>query len=63
MPDPDAARKPPKRFWLLAPYGAVLVAFVLWSAAWLAIRSEVASRLDAVQAAAQAKGLTLDWDR
>jgi hypothetical protein len=61
MPEPAAGRKPPRRFWLFAPYVAALIGVVAWSLAWLVIRGQVAARLDAAAADAHRGGLDLGW--
>jgi hypothetical protein len=65
LPDPIAARKPPtgrvSRFWLYAPYVALLVVATGWSVAWFVIRAEVAARMDAAARSARDAGYTLDW--
>jgi hypothetical protein len=61
LPDPNAPRKPVRRFWLFAPYVVVLVAAIAWSFVWLAIRAEVASRMDAAAARLRLAGYTVDW--
>ncbi|HEX4179893.1 MAG TPA: DUF2125 domain-containing protein [Caulobacteraceae bacterium] len=63
MPDPDAPRKPPNRFWLFAPYVALLIAAVGWSVAWVWIRSEVAGRMDAAATRLREAGYAIDWSR
>jgi hypothetical protein len=53
-------RKPPNRLWLYGPYLALALVVVLWSGAWLLIRSHVAAAFDA--AAAQSRAPRLAWD-
>ncbi|MBQ1543771.1 MAG: DUF2125 domain-containing protein [Caulobacteraceae bacterium] len=61
MPEPDAPRKPPKRFWLYAPYVLLAVAAVGWSGWWVYGRGRIAAGLDAAAASAQAAGGELSW--
>ena len=61
MPDPDAARKPPRRIWLFAPYIALIAGIALWSLAWLGIRAQVAARMDRALAVANLNGFDLNW--
>ena len=49
MPEPDAPRKPPKRFWLYAPYVLLAVAAVGWSGWWVYGRGRIAAGLDAAE--------------
>ncbi len=59
--DPDPTRKPPRRFWLYAPYVVLLVAIVGWSAAWIFVQSELAGRMDATARRLRDAGFTMDW--
>ena len=61
LPDLPARRKPPSRWWLYGPYGALILAAIVWSGAWIVIRGQVARRLDA--AATATGGPTIAWDR
>jgi len=59
--DPGAPRKPPRRFWLYAPYVVLLIVVGGWSLAWVFIRAEVAGRMDATAARLREAGFTMDW--
>jgi hypothetical protein len=61
LPAPVALRKPPRRFWLFAPYVALLIAAIGWSLAWVWIRSEVASRMDTAAERLREAGYTVEW--
>lgn len=58
MPDPPAR---PKRFWLYAPYAALVLAALAWSLWWLYAAHLVAARMDAAQTKARAGGFELAW--
>jgi hypothetical protein len=61
LPEPETARKRPRRFWLYAPYAVVLAGAVLWSLAWIWLRGEVAGRMDASAERLRLAGYTVDW--
>lgn len=61
MPDLTRVRKPPRRFWLFAPYVVVLVAAVIWSLAWVLVSQTIAERMDAGAADLRARGWTVSW--
>jgi hypothetical protein len=50
-----------RRVWLYLPYGVLAVAAIAWSLAWLAIRAEVAARMDAAAERLRLAGYTVDW--
>lgn len=58
MPETDAPRKPPRRFWLFAPYVLVLIAFAIWSGYWVYGRGQLLAALDAAAAPDQGHSLT-----
>ena len=60
LPDPSPARKP-SRFWLYAPYVAVLVAAALWSVFWVAEKGRVVRFMDAAAKKAGAAGFEAAW--
>ncbi|MDR3507124.1 MAG: DUF2125 domain-containing protein [Caulobacteraceae bacterium] len=61
MPDLDSPRKPPRRFWLYAPYAALAIGVVGWSIAWQAISWRLASQMDQTAQRLRAAGWTVDW--
>jgi hypothetical protein len=61
MPQPAPPVKPPRRFWLFAPYALVGAAALVWTLVWLAISHEIAARMDAEAAELRAAGWTVDW--
>jgi hypothetical protein len=63
MPDPKAPRKPPRRFWLFAPYGLLAIAVAVWSVVWLAERAGVERRMDAAAERLRGQGYAFDWKR
>ena len=60
MPDPDAPRKP-RRFWLYAPFGLLLVAVVAWSVGWLWLSGEAGRQIDLAAGQARRSGYELAW--
>lgn len=62
MPHTDSPRKPPRRFWLFAPYVLALAVMLGWSLAWLAISHGLSQRLDDQAARLRAHGWTVAWD-
>lgn len=61
MPDMSSPRKPPRRFWLFAPYGAVLVVALVWSMVWLDLSQQIVHGLDATAARLRERGWTVEW--
>jgi hypothetical protein len=61
LPELPARRKPPSRWWIYGPYGALVLAMIIWSGAWLAIRERVAHSLDTL-AEASGHGPTIAFD-
>lgn len=61
MPEPDALRKPPKRFWLFAPYGLLLIAAIGWTGWWFYGRGQIAAQMDAAAGRLKAAGYDLAW--
>lgn len=61
LPDQTQPRKPPRRFWLYAPYVVLLIAIAGWSLAWVWIRGEIAGRMDAAASRLREAGFTVDW--
>jgi hypothetical protein len=48
--DPTPLRKPPSRWWLIAPWSLAILAAIGWSIAWLVAAHQLESRLDAAAA-------------
>jgi hypothetical protein len=72
MPDPSASpqapspqasapRKRPRRFWLFAPYIALLVAVLAWSAVWWVEKARLEQELPRRAAALQKQGYVAQW--
>ena len=61
MPDLPSPRKPPRRFWLYAPYGLFLALAFVWSLAWLVVRGQAVERLDQTAARLRSQGWTVIW--
>lgn len=61
MPDPSRPRKPPSRFWLFAPYVALLIAIAVWSGVWLGARASLIGRLDAAAERLRGEGYVVAW--
>jgi len=61
MPDMSSPRKPPRRFWLFAPYVIALIAALAWSAAWFVLSAAAVGRMDATAVRLRAKGWTVAW--
>ena len=67
MPDPSAPPQPPRpikkrsRFWLFAPYVALLVAVLAWSAVWWVERLRLEQVLTKRAAALEQQGYTARW--
>jgi hypothetical protein len=64
--DPDIPRKPSepvrvRRFWLYAPYVALLVVMIGWSLYWVWARATLGARMDAEAARLRETGFTMDW--
>jgi len=61
MPDTPAPRKPPRRFWLYAPYAVAVVAAVAWSGLWWMLSVQTAQRMDDEAAVLRARGWSVAW--
>lgn len=63
MPDPSAPPQPkrPRRFWLFAPYAALLVAALGWSAVWWAESGRLQRKLLDQAKALQMQGYVAQW--
>lgn len=61
MPDQDAPRKPPRRFWLVAPYILVALAFLGWSAGWMVLKGQLEQRMDRTAADLRKAGFEVVW--
>ena len=67
MPEPSAPPQPltprrrPSRFWLFAPYVALLVAGLAWSAFWLVERGRLEHELSRRVADLQKQGYVAQW--
>ncbi|MDB5459936.1 MAG: hypothetical protein JWO72_1677 [Caulobacteraceae bacterium] len=63
MPEPSASPQPKRhrRFWLWAPYVAVLAALVAWSGVWLAMSLRTQSELNDRAKALRARGYAASW--
>jgi hypothetical protein len=67
MPDPLASPQPqrpvarPRRFWLFAPYVALLIAVLAWSAYWWMASGRLQRRIVDEAKALQAQGDTAQW--
>jgi hypothetical protein len=58
---PKAQPARPRRFWLWAPYIALLVAILAWSVAWLVMKLRLEHELDARAQALRARGYAASW--
>ena len=59
---PEAVLSPhPRRWGLYGPYIALAIAVLLWSAAWLAARSEVLRHMDSAIAKSESVGYHFSW--
>ena len=58
MPEPVSTAQPqtPRRFWLFAPYAAVLIALIAWTGVWFAEKITLEKALNARAAALTARG-------
>jgi hypothetical protein len=64
MPDPSTPPQPhkkPKRFWLFAPYVALLVAVLAWTAVWWVERLRLEHALTQKAAAFEKQGYIVRW--
>jgi len=61
MPDQAAPRKPPRRFWLVAPYALLAVAFLGWSAGWVVLKGQMEQRMDKSAADLRRAGFDVAW--
>jgi len=61
MPDQDAPRKPPRRFWLVAPYILVALAFLGWSAGWMVLKGQMEQQMDRAAADLRKAGFEVAW--
>jgi hypothetical protein len=61
MPEPPAQRKPPRRFWLFAPYILLLAGVGIWSLVWQGARIEVERDMDQAAADLRGQGYVVDW--
>lgn len=64
MPDPSASpqpRKRPRRFWLFAPYVALLIAILVWSGVWWVEKLKVEHEITRQAAGLEKQGYTARW--
>jgi hypothetical protein len=63
MPDPSAPPQPkrPRRFWLFAPYVALLIAILIWSVFWWVESGRLQRRVEGEAKALQAQGSVAQW--
>ena len=61
MPDQDAPRKPPRRFWLVAPYILLALAFLGWSAGWMVLKGQMEQHMDRAAADLRKAGFEVSW--
>ena len=64
MPDPSASPQPqkkPKRFWLFAPYVALLIAILAWTAVWWVERMRLEHAFLQKAAELEKQGYTAHW--
>lgn len=61
MPDQDAPRKPPRRFWLVAPYIVLALAFLGWSAGWMVLKGQLEQRMDRTTSDLRKAGYEVAW--
>ena len=63
MPEPSAFPQPKRRsrFWLWAPYVAVLVALIAWSGVWFAMTLRLRAELTDRAKALRAQGYAASW--
>ncbi len=60
VPDPEPARKP-RRFWLYAPFVVLLLAVAGWTALWLQVRGQAATRMDTAVIELRKAGYDVSW--
>jgi hypothetical protein len=60
-PQPKSPRKRPSRFWLFAPYAALLVAALAWSAYWWAASGRLQRKVIDEAKALQMQGYVARW--
>ena len=60
VPDPEPTRKP-RRFWLYAPFVVLLIAMAGWTALWLQVRGQAATRMDAAADQLRKAGYEVSW--
>ncbi|WP_310538583.1 DUF2125 domain-containing protein [Phenylobacterium sp.] len=60
MPDPEPTRKP-RRFWLYAPFIILLLAAAGWTALWLQVRGQAATRMDTAVSQLRKAGYEVTW--
>ena len=61
---PVRARPPkPRRFWLYAPYVALLIAIAVWSAAWGMLSQQAVRRMDDEAQRLRDRGWTVAWSQ
>ena len=67
MPDPSASPQPktphkkPRRFWLFAPYAALLIVILVWSAFWWVESLRFQGKATEQVKALQTQGYTVQW--
>src|SRR5215469_9678286 len=63
MPEPSASPQPkrPRRFWLFAPYVALLIAVLAWSAFWWAESGRLQRKVVDEAKALQTQGDVAQW--
>jgi hypothetical protein len=58
--EPPGTERKPRRFWLLAPYVAVIVLLVGYCAAWFIVKNQIETRLDGAASGLRARGYDLE---
>jgi hypothetical protein len=63
MPEPSSIPQPsrPRRFWLWAPYVALLAAVVAWTGVWWTMKTRVETALADQAARLRAQGYAVSW--
>lgn len=61
LPELDPDRKPPRRFWLFAPYVAALIIIAVWSVVWICACQAVERGMGATAARLRGEGFTAQW--
>jgi hypothetical protein len=61
--EPQPPRKKPRRLWLFAPYAALILLFLGYSAFWLVVRGRIEGAIDARAEAMRQAGYTVDLGR